>query len=271
MKLEQLANTPAWEWPEDAGETILDCLRDPGRPADERRLAAELGGDLVVMDDEMAHVLLTVVRSADEPEAVRAQAAIALGPALEEADMAEFDEGDDDVAISEETFHDIRDALRDVYRDAGAPTEVRRRVLEAAVRAPQDWHAGAVRAAWASDDAAWKVTAVFCMQYLPGFDAPILEALGSADPDLHLEAVRAAGARELAAAWPHVDAVLKARDPDRPLLLAAIEAAGTIRPEDAADVLARFAASDDEEIAATAEEAIAMALPLDAEEDDDRF
>jgi hypothetical protein len=44
------------------------------------------------------------------------------------------------------------------------------RILEASVRAPQDRHPDAVRAAYASGDAAWKLTAVFRMADVRGFE-----------------------------------------------------------------------------------------------------
>lgn len=43
------------------------------------------------------------------------------------------------------------------------PKEVRRRVLEGSVRAPQDWHKDAITEAYAGNDELWKLTAVFAM------------------------------------------------------------------------------------------------------------
>jgi len=55
------------------------------------------------------------------------------------------------------------------------------------------------------------------------------------------------------------------------LLLAAIGAAGSIRPAEAREILADLADSDDEEIAEAAEEAMAMVeVALDEEDDDER-
>jgi hypothetical protein len=47
--------------------------------------------------------------------------------------------------------------------------KVRRRVLEASVRAPQDWHQEAIREAYSSGDESWRLTAVFCMRFVRGF------------------------------------------------------------------------------------------------------
>ena len=108
--------------------------------------------------------------------------------------------------------------------DASVPEDVRRRILEASVRAPQDWHQDAIRAAYASDDDAWRLTAVFCMRFVRGFDEQILEALDSENPDIHYEAVCAAGSWEVDAAWPHITALVTSRKTEKSLLLAAIEA-----------------------------------------------
>jgi len=110
------------------------------------------------------------------------------------------------------------------------PKLVRRRVLEASVRAVQDWHTDAIRAAAAGPDEDWKLTAAFCMQYVRGFDSQILDLLDSGNPDIHYEAICAAGTWELEDAWEHVAALLTSKSTEKPLLLAAIEAAASIRP-----------------------------------------
>src|SRR6266540_1305615 len=217
-----LRDIPPWEWPEGAGKMFLDILRG-GQPAEaDRLLAAELAGDFTVINDELADALLSILRSGDESEALRGQAAISLGPMLEQADMDGFEEA------------------------AGVPKDVRRRILDAAVRAPQDWHREAVRAAYGSDDEVWRLTAVFCMRFVRGFDEQILEALDSRNPDIHYEAVCAAGAWEVDAAWPHIAALVTSEETDKPLLLAAIEAVASIRPREAAEILDDLTDSDDE-------------------------
>jgi hypothetical protein len=267
MDLHQLQSLPPWEWPEDARDAVLSVLRDEGASDDDRVVAAELGGDLTIVDDELADALLSSAARADRSEAVRSRAAIALGPVLEEADGVGFDDPDGS-AISERTFQAIRARLRQLYSDAAVPKEVRHRVLEASVRAPEDWHAGAVRSAYASGDEAWRLTAVFCMRFVRGFDDQILEALGSEDEDIHYQAVLAAGSSEVDGAWPHVAALLEPGRTPKPLLLAAIEAAAAIRPDEARERLEGLVDSDDEEVAAAVEEALAMA-DLSAAEDED--
>ncbi len=269
--LAALQNTPPWEWPEDAGTVLLDVLRGSGFAESDLSLAVDLAGELAVINDDLVDALLAVLRRSDESEETRGKAAISLGAVLEQADLDGF--GDpDDIPISERTFHTIQKSLQELYRDAGVPEEVRRRILEAAVRAPQDWHKDAVRAAYASNDDLWKLTAVFGMRFVRGFTKQILEALDSPNPDIHYEAVLAAGNWEVEAAWPHVANLVASEETDKVLLLAAIEAAGSIRPQEAARVLADLMDSDDEDIAEAAHEAVGMAeslLGMDLDEDDE--
>jgi hypothetical protein len=156
-----------------------------------------------------------------------------------------------------------------LYFDDSNPKEVRRRILEASVRAPEDWHHNAISAAYSSVDKDWMLTAVFSMRWVRGFDHQILEALKSADPEIHYQAVNAAGNWELDAAWPPIVALLNDADTPKPLLLAAIGAAASIRPQEVGEILIDLAASDDEEIAEAADEAIAMCEPTSDENEND--
>jgi hypothetical protein len=261
VNLHDLRATPSWEWPADAGSRLLATLVDEKAAETSRRLAAELAGDMVVMNDELAAALIHILENGREPAEIRARAAISLGPVLEQVDTDRLDESAD-LPIAEATFHRTQESLRRIYTDASAPKEVRRRALEASVRAPQTWHREAIAAAFASDDDKWKLTAVFCMQFVKGFDERILEALHSTDPAIRLEAVVATGNWEIDAAWPHIASLLASESTERSLLLAAMEAAPMIRPDDAEDILGDLLDSDDEEIVTAAEEALATARGL---------
>jgi hypothetical protein len=257
-----LQNIEPWQWPEGAAKIIMDTLRNRQANPSERVNAAELAGDLVVMNDDMAAALLAVVATKDEADELRARAAISFGPVLEQSDIDGFDDPpfmDIEPHISEETFNRIQQLLQQTYSDASAPKEVRRRALEAAVRAEQDWHRDAIKQAYASGDREWVLTAVFGMRFVPGFESQILEALKSKDEEIHFEAVQAAGARELDGAWQHVKALVKDRKTDKDLLLVAIEAVAAIRPAAARDVLQDLTDSEDEDIAEAADDAIQMA------------
>ncbi len=261
-------DTPPWKWPEGAGKMVLGILRDDQADESDRLLAAELASDFTVINDELVGALLSILRSSVESEELRCQAVISLGPALEHADTDGF-EDPDDVPITEQTFHMIQESLRKLYMDGDVPKNVRRRILEASVRAPQDRHQDAVRAAYSSDDGDWKLTAVFSMRFVRGFDDQILEALVNANPDVHYEAVCAAGNWEVDAAWPHITALVTSKETEKPLLLAAIDAVASLRPQEAGGILVDLTDSDDEDIAEAADEAMAMAEGYLGDEYDD--
>jgi hypothetical protein len=243
-------------------------LNDSRAEESDRLVAAQLAGDSTVINDDLADALMAIIRNADGPEKLRARAAISLGAVLEQADTEGF-EDPDDVPISERTFRNIQDTLHRVYLDHTNSKEVRRRILEASVRAPQEWHQKAVMAAYSGGDKEWQLTAVFSMRWVRGFDSQILEALRSAEAEIQYEAINAAGNWELDAAWPRVVVLLNEASTPKPLLLAAIGAASSIRPEEARETLIDLAASDDEEIAEAADEAIAISEPIPDEDDEE--
>lgn len=270
MDIAALQNMPAWDWPEDAGKAIQGILRNDRADESERLIAAELAGDLVVMNDDLADILLSIACSDTASEKLRGQAAISLGPVLECVDADEFEiaEGtydDEDVQISAETFQKIQKTLRKLYMDAAVPKDVRRRAVEASVRAPQEWHRDVIRAAYSSGNEPWMLTAVFCMRYVQGFDDQILEALKSPNGDIHYEAVCAAGNREIDDAWPHIARLVTAKKTDKALRLAAIDALASIRPHEAAEILGKLKHSKDEDIS----EAVYLALVMIDDIDDD--
>jgi len=253
----------------DEHDVLNAVLRNRNASTAERMAAVERAGN-VEWDEDLAKSLLAIVAAPDENEQLRARAAIALGPILEEAEMEGFHEDEPfcEPPIAEATFHEIQETLRRVYSDESGSKEVRRRALEGSVRSEQDWHPDAVRAAYANSDPEWRLTGVFCMQFLPDFDQQILEALESDDPELHFEAVRAAGAQELRPAWPHIQGLLTPKT-EKDLLLAAMEAAAYVNPQEAAELLAEFSQSKDADIAAAAEEALSIVEIMD--DDNDEF
>ena len=161
--------------------------------------------------------MVAILRRGDAPEAVRGQAAISLGPVLEHADTGGFEDADDP-PTPERSFREIQESLHELYLDANVLSKVRRRILEASVRAPQAWHRDAIRVAYGSGDEAWRLTAVFCMRFVRGFEEQILEALASPNPDIHYEAVVAAGNWGLDAAWLPIAALVASRTTEKSLL-----------------------------------------------------
>ncbi len=271
MNIAFLLDTPPWEWPDGTDKFLKKILSDHRAKASDRVAAADLAGSMVVINDDLVDALLMVLRSDSEPEELRATAAISLGPVLDQADTDLLFDDSDSEPITEATFHEIQATLEKLYLDESVPKLVRRRIMEASVRASNEWHQDAIRTAYSTGDRDWMLTAVFAMRYVRGFDAEITESLKSADPEIHLEAVRAAGDNELESAWPLVLSLVKNSATGKNLLIAAIGAVGSIRPKEARAHLSALADSEDEDIAEAADEAILMAdvIPDDDDEDDD--
>ena len=274
IQLEMLSAIPSWEWPNDSGAVVIEVLHDSEADESDRLIAAELAGDFTVVSDEIFDILLSIVGDGEETAILRGTAAIALGPALDHSDTEGFDDPDD-MPVSEPMFLKAQALLSRLFMDVENSKEVRRRILEASVRAPQDWHKAAVRDAYSSADEDWKLTAVFSMCYVGGFDEQILEALESDNEEIEYEAIRSAGNWGLDAAWEHVERIVTAANRNKLLLLAAIEALASIRSDQAGMVLVDLIHHDDEEIVDAANEAMAMAeaftmleQPFDDDEED---
>jgi hypothetical protein len=272
MDLKTLQATPPWEWPEDTDRILLGILSDPAADAADRLIAAELAGDYTVINDALARALIDIVDNDNAAPDLRGKAVMALGPALEHADMMEF-EDEDELVISEQMFHDLQRRLHQLYMRTDLPNDLHRRILEAAVRAPQKWHHAAVRSAYADGDADWRLTAVFCMGYISGFDRQILESLENPDALIHFHAVNAAGNWEIEDAWPHVAELVRSDETEKDLRIAAIGAAAAIRPEEASVLFNDLMESEDEDLVEAVFDALAMAGGLeivdDLDDDDD--
>ncbi|MBT9582827.1 hypothetical protein IV102_05730 [bacterium] len=257
MKFERLLELESWQWPPTATGVLTTVVKDRTRPTPDRVQAAQLLGDSGSMDDEAAHSMLSVVTAAVEPDEVRDAALLALGPMLEASEDTDLIGSDSH--LSEPALREVKKRIRDLFGDASQPVLLRRRALEVAVRAPEGWHRDAVREAFASPERDWQLTAVFCMRFVRGFNKQILQALEGRDDEILYEAVMAAGAFEVKEAWCRVASLATAQDTDKDLRLAAIESIATIQPKKAPEILLQLIGHRDDDIAAAAEEALAMA------------
>jgi hypothetical protein len=258
LNIKQLKNIPPWDWPKNAETVVLDTLTNRHAAKKDRLLAAELSGEYSILCEKIADALLNVVCSNEESPELRSKAAISLGPALEEADFSDYDDPNDLPALSAKSTQKVQKALHALYADAEIPKNVRRAVLEASVRHPQDWHVDAIRNAYNSKDDEWQLTAVFCMHYVQGFETQILKSLNSSNPLIRFHAVGAAGNWEIDAAWPAIARMITSDKTEKSLLLEAIEAAAAIRPTET-EIIEPLVDSYDDDISEAAMEALAEA------------
>ncbi len=276
-----LAGIPPWDWPPTASVSILAVLVDREAPSDDRELAAELAGNLVVMNDDLAGELLRILENPSEPDSLRGQAAISFGAALEEVGSMEggFFDGWEVPTVTAPVIERARAALRKAHQNLGNPKEVRRSALEASARAPEPWHADAVRTVYGDEDPEWRLTSVFCMRFVQGFEAEIVEALESADPMTLFQAVQAARDQGVLQAWPRIRELVRTAASGLPLIpehpglgrsivMAAMHAVAMIRPDKAEEMLSPFIDSNDEDLADAAMGALDVAgVFLDEEEE----
>jgi len=253
--LQRLHATEPWEWPEDTADLLLTVLKNPAASEKDCLLAAEMAGDLTVVNDDLVDALLAIATRSGDSLPLRCAALRALGPVLDDADMQE--EGFlDALPVTDKKIDAIRDTLQALHDGCGHPDELRRAALETSVRWPEEWHADAIREALACH---WTLTAVFCMRYVEGFSEDIMQALNGGSPEIRGQALLAAAAWEVQEAWPHVLAVLAQNSSDADTLIAAIEAAASLRPDQAEVFLRPFTRHRNERVAAAAEDAIATA------------
>lgn len=266
--LSMIQDIPPWARTENADRLILDVLQDDSADTSDRLLAARLAGDGLVKSDEVAALVVSILQDRNASEALRGQAAISLGAALEHGDTFGFDDPQD-IMLSETCFQQVTALLQRLYFDAETPQLVRRRVLEAAVRAPADWQRDPVQAAYTHEERDWRVTAVFCMRFIRGFEQEIIESLESPDSDIHYEAICAASNWAIDAAWSHLVSLVTHGQPDKHLLLAAIDAIAHIRPAEAGRILIAVDEYDDDIVEAVQDAMLiagSLTITDDAEE-----
>ncbi len=254
-------------------QRLLAELSDP----DEERRAAILEEIALDMDDETAQALLDIAAS-DAAEEARVSAIVALGPVIDECGTDYMDEAIDFVPelgppVSRETFASIVARIRGLYSDERQSKLIRRRAFEVLIRDPQPWHREEIQRHVTSADDDWRLTAVFAMGYIAGFEREIAAAVETAEGPLLYEAVQAAGQMEVSAAAPRIRALATSRHADLDLRVVAIHVLPHV-DRDSFEVLETLQGSKNRDIAEAAEEAVEELLMFadtgdDDEEDDE--
>src|SRR5688572_25406428 len=212
------------------------------------------------MDDAVASAILALA-AGGEPEEIRADAVVALGPVVEECGM-DYDDGLDfefapelGPPISRATYAAIAERLRAIYDDEAQPKLIRRRAFEVLVRDPRPWQRDEIRNQLASSDEDWRLTATFAMGQMTGFEEELFAVLAAAKGVMLAEAVRSAGQIGLAKAGAVIRSLAASKDTDRELRFEAILALPHV-DGDSFDLLEDLSRSNDRELAAVAQEAL---------------
>jgi HEAT repeat protein len=244
----------------EENRVFVEGLRDPDEEIRLRTLA-----ELDEVDDELADELLRVIR-VEGDEAFRADVAISLGPTLEICDSevdaegkpVEMEEWWMMTPLSPQGFQRITEGLHRIYLDGALPKLIRRRVLEASIRSPRDWHEGAIRSAWASGDGEWQATAVFCMGFHWGVDFSAEVVAGSRSEDIRVrcEAIRAAGRRGVTSLGGEILEAARDESQDPEIRYAAVEALPYLEVAEAERALEGLLESPDLVLREIAEEAL---------------
>lgn len=213
-------------------------------------------------DDELTEELMRLLEE-DPSEEVRARVPIALGPTLELCYSEVDDEGrlpppsDWNInPLTQEVYDRLLETLRRLYLAAATPELVRRRVLEGAVRSPRPWQEKATAAAFRSEEEPWRITAVFCMGHLRGFEGEIAEAFGSGSEAVRYEAIRAAGLRGAERLARPLLRLAKDPEADVDERVAATLALPVLGPPGAFEALDELCADPEEAVDEAAEEAL---------------
>lgn len=199
-------------------------------------------------DDQALIALLVHLMEDDLSTLVRSRAAVALGKYVLLAEM-------DGLTPGRSRF--LRKALLQVIRNPGEDVEVRRRAVESIAYFGDEEVRDIIEGAYYSAEGKMQVSAVFAMgrSMDPYWSGTVLLELQNPNAEMRFEAARANGELGNSRAVPILIELLE--DPDREIQEVSIWALGQIGGTDARHALEAVAESEDEELAAAAEDALA--------------
>lgn len=179
---------------------------------------------------------------------VQAAAALSLGRFVLQGELGQLDQQSS--ALIEEALHAvITDEKRDLL--------VQRRALESLAYSGQEYVPQLIAAAYRHDDDSMRISAVHAMgrNADPSWRDYVLAELAATDAAMRFEAARASGELEVADAIPQLIALLD--EDDIEVRDAAVWALGRIGGPEARRALRACCASDDQNLAEAAEDALA--------------
>jgi HEAT repeat protein len=213
---------------------------------DERVRLSSIEG---LWEDETPSLIdpLVILLRSDPSPLVRAASATALGRFLLLGEMERISRLRRDQAYS---------ALMGAILTSPPDSIVYQHALELLAYTSNEEVEGLIRDAYASGNMALRVTAVFAMGRSSDkqYSELVRKELTSVLPAMRAEAARACGELEVSEAAPELSKLVD--DSDKDVTTAALIALGQIGSDEARQLLEHAAASDDEEIAATAGEAL---------------
>ncbi len=245
-KLAYLKSCPVHIWPADVEKLLLRALSEPQSESEseseqverlDRQLAIELTRRLKFMDSEIVSALLDCIEDDAQPMSLRIAATGSLALALEHSGIE--DQRRSSAMLSRLAVLNVDEALQELYFDADVPAELRRAALEASVRVPADlpdalpdaWYNAEVERAYASEDVAWRKSAILCMGYMPHWAQTVREALHGDDEAIRISAIYAARQSMPEESWDTIVAIARDAQASLPLRVAAMANMPFIDPE----------------------------------------
>lgn len=190
--------------------------------------------------------LISLMRD-DPAEVVRAAAAAGLGPFMK---VGEFEQ------LTRSQRDRVYSALMAVILTNSSESPVYQQALQSVAYASNEEVVRLIREAYASQDESLRISALIAMGHSGDetFSPLLRKALNNVQPAIRLWAARACEELELEDAAADLGSLLD--DPDREVVLAAIEALGATPGDDARQLLLRVRDSTDEDLSLLATEAL---------------
>jgi hypothetical protein len=254
---------------DDHTEEFLEYIKHPS--ATVRRIAVR--GLWNSNLNEIQETLVSVSEKDPDIE-VQAGAISVMGRFIYEGEFVKEDSYSfEDETIDPKTIAKIRTYLEKIVYDEGQSEIKRRRAMESLSFDPSERDEKMIEHWAKSKSAGLRTSAVFSMGRagLIKWEETIIRALDDKEKEVRREAVKALGEGCAEDGIKHLKKIIIGGDRD--LVLEAILSIGKIGGDDAVDILYTLADSEDEEVAAAAEAAIAEtdAFSGDDEFEDDDF